>query len=45
MPIETVFLKSDAYLTCLSHALSNEKEEIMGLLLGALSLNHIFETF
>lgn len=33
MPIQAVFLKSDAYLTCLSHALSTEREEIMGLLL------------
>ncbi|KAI9552521.1 hypothetical protein GHT06_022887 [Daphnia sinensis] len=34
MPIKEVFVKPDVYLTCLSHALSTEKEEIMGLLLG-----------
>ncbi|XP_057379659.1 lys-63-specific deubiquitinase BRCC36-like [Daphnia carinata] len=34
MPIKEVFVKTDVYLTCLSHALSTEKEEVMGLLLG-----------
>ena len=34
MPIGTVYLHSDTYLACLNHALSTEKEEIMGLLLG-----------
>nr|CAH0102439.1 unnamed protein product [Daphnia galeata] len=39
MPIQEVFFKSSAYLTCLSHALSTEKEEIMGLLLGHVEPN------
>ena len=34
MPIKAVHLSADAYLTCLYHALSTEKQEIMGLLLG-----------
>ncbi|KZS20353.1 Lys-63-specific deubiquitinase BRCC36 [Daphnia magna] len=34
MPIKEVFVETDVYLTCLSHALSTEKEEVMGLLLG-----------
>lgn len=34
MPVGAVYLSSETYLTCLNHALSTEKEEIMGLLLG-----------
>lgn len=34
MPVGAVYLTSETYLTCLNHALSTEKEEIMGLLLG-----------
>ena len=37
MPIQAVYLQIDAYLSCLNHALSTEKEEIMGLLLGHVS--------
>lgn len=29
-----VQLSADAYLVCLTHALSAEKEEVMGVLLG-----------
>lgn len=32
--VNSVELSSDAYLVCLMHALSTEKEEVMGLLLG-----------
>lgn len=32
--VHSVELSSDAYLVCLTHALSTEKEEVMGLLLG-----------
>ena len=32
--INSVELSCDAYLVCLTHALSTEKEEVMGLLLG-----------
>lgn len=34
MAIRNVHLESDAFLVCLTHALSTEKEEIMGLLIG-----------
>ena len=34
MPIGAVYLSSETHLTCLNHALSTEREEIMGLLLG-----------
>ncbi len=32
--VNAVELAADTYLVCLNHALSTEKEEIMGLLLG-----------
>lgn len=32
--VNSVQLSSDVYLVCLSHALSTEREEVMGLLLG-----------
>lgn len=32
--VNSVEFCSDAYLVCLTHALSTEKEEVMGLLLG-----------
>jgi len=35
-----VQLSADAYLACLTHALSAEKEEIMGVLLGEVSIMH-----
>ena len=36
--VVSVDLAADAYLTCLTHALTTEKEEVMGLLLGEVSL-------
>ncbi len=35
--VHYVELLSDAYLVCMSHALSTEKEEVMGLLMGEVS--------
>ena len=35
--VNSVELTADAYLVCLTHALSTEKEEVMGLLLGEVS--------
>lgn len=32
--VNSVELSADVYLVCLAHALSTEKEEVMGLLLG-----------
>ena len=32
--VSRVELAADAYLACLTHALSTEREEVMGLLLG-----------
>jgi len=34
MSLRCVNLESDAYLVCLTHALSTEREEVMGLLIG-----------
>lgn len=34
MMVNSVELSSDAYLVCLTHTLSTETEEVMGLLLG-----------
>ena len=34
MSVNCVYLEADAYLVCLTHALSTEREEIMGLLIG-----------
>lgn len=33
--------ESDAFLVCMSHALSTEKEEVMGLLIGEISDNSV----
>jgi BRCA1/BRCA2-containing complex subunit 3 len=33
-PLRGVYITNDAFLVCMSHALSTEKEEVMGLLLG-----------
>jgi BRCA1/BRCA2-containing complex subunit 3 len=41
MPIKAVHLSAEAYIVCLTHALSTEKEEIMGLLIGDISPEHI----
>jgi len=34
MAIKSVHLETDAYMVCLTHALSTEREEVMGLLIG-----------
>jgi len=39
MPVGGVYLTPETYLACLNHALSTEKEEIMGLLLGRVVHN------
>ena len=39
MPVSSVKFQSDAICSCLNHALSTEKEEIMGLLIGSVSFN------
>ncbi|XP_062969488.1 lys-63-specific deubiquitinase BRCC36-like [Cynocephalus volans] len=36
MAVQAVHLESDAFLLCLNHALSTEKEEVMGLCIGEL---------
>jgi len=38
MPVKGVYLTADCYSVCLSHALTTEKEEIMGLLIGEACL-------
>ena len=35
--MQAVHLESDAFLVCLNHALSTEKEEVMGLCIGEVS--------
>ncbi|KAM4860250.1 lys-63-specific deubiquitinase BRCC36-like [Thomomys bottae] len=36
MAVQAVHLDSDAFLVCLNHALSTDKEEVMGLCIGVL---------
>uniref|UniRef100_A0A8C4T5H2 BRCA1/BRCA2-containing complex subunit 3 n=1 Tax=Erpetoichthys calabaricus TaxID=27687 RepID=A0A8C4T5H2_ERPCA len=36
--LSAVHLESDAFLVCLNHALSTEKEEVMGLCIGEVSM-------
>ena len=36
--VERVVITADAYAVCLTHALSTEREEVMGLLLGEISV-------
>lgn len=36
--VHSVELCSDVYQVCLTHALSTEKEEVMGLLMGEVDL-------
>lgn len=42
-------LESDAFLVCMNHALSTEKEEVMGLCIGEVnnmsSHLHVFMSF
>ena len=40
MPIKGVYLTADAFTVCLTHALTTEKEEIMGLLVGEVIYSH-----
>ena len=37
--VHSVELCSDVYQVCLTHALSTEKEEVMGLLMGEVDLS------
>ena len=39
MPVNGVYLTADCYSVCLAHALTTEKEEIMGLLIGEVQFN------
>lgn len=41
MAVYNVMLSADAYMVCLSHAFSTEKEEIMGLCIGEIDENKI----
>ena len=34
MAVVAVKIEADAYMVCLTHALSTEREEVMGLLIG-----------
>lgn len=38
MVVECVHLEADAYMVCLTHALSTEREEVMGLLIGEVNI-------
>lgn len=38
--LENVHLSSDVFTVCMQHALSTEKQEIMGLLIGQVIANH-----
>lgn len=37
MAVSAVHLESDAFLVCMNHALSTEKEEVMGLCIGEVT--------
>ncbi|XP_043913442.1 lys-63-specific deubiquitinase BRCC36 isoform X1 [Protopterus annectens] len=41
MAVAAVHLESDAFLVCLNHALSTEKEEVMGLCIGEVDISRI----
>lgn len=41
MSLTSVKMSEDVWLTCLTHALSTETEEIMGLLLGDIQVYFI----
>ncbi|NXT89233.1 BRCC3 deubiquitinase, partial [Anhinga rufa] len=38
MAVQAVHLEADAFLVCLNHALSTEKEEVMGLCIGEVQV-------
>lgn len=40
MVVESVHLEADAYMVCLTHALSTEREEVMGLLIGEVIMGN-----
>lgn len=42
MSLTGVKMSEDVWLTCLTHALSTETEEIMGLLLGDIEVSFCF---
>ena len=41
MSLKHVVISADAYMVCLTHALSTEKEEIMGLCIGEIDENRV----
>ncbi|KAM8998115.1 lys-63-specific deubiquitinase BRCC36 [Ara ararauna] len=41
MAVPAVYLEADAFLVCLNHALSTEKEEVMGLCIGEVDTSRI----
>lgn len=41
MAVSAVHLESDAFLVCMNHALSTEKEEVMGLCIGEVETTRI----
>ncbi|KAK6480490.1 lys-63-specific deubiquitinase BRCC36 [Huso huso] len=41
MAVKAVHLESDAFLVCMNHALSTEKEEVMGLCIGEVDTDRI----
>ncbi|XP_028824477.1 lys-63-specific deubiquitinase BRCC36 isoform X2 [Denticeps clupeoides] len=41
MAVSAVHLESDAFLVCMNHALSTEKEEVMGLCIGEVNTSRI----
>ncbi|BFZ00312.1 hypothetical protein BsWGS_03351 [Bradybaena similaris] len=41
MSLSCVHLESDVYLVCLTHALSTEREEVMGLLIGEITEDRV----
>jgi BRCA1/BRCA2-containing complex subunit 3 len=38
MALSCVYLVADVYMVCLQHALSTEKEEVKGLLIGEVRI-------
>lgn len=44
--LRKVYLSADVYALCLQHALSTEKEEVMGLLIGDVTIVlYYYKTF
>uniref|UniRef100_A0A8C2H9G9 BRCA1/BRCA2-containing complex, subunit 3 n=1 Tax=Cyprinus carpio TaxID=7962 RepID=A0A8C2H9G9_CYPCA len=42
MAVSAVHLESDAFLVCMNHALSTEKEEVMGLCIGEVGMSCVY---